>query len=158
MAEQQEQENGSNAIVDPINGLGSVRVDVSMITTVTPLRLEVAARLAYPDGSVTAAALRRFVVAQKVTHEFVAGKYYVTLAAIEEMRASCRVVAKAPDSYSKPGKVEPPSGSSETDSFRVAQDAMNMIAEELKKPSPATSQRSTTQKRRLTPRMSTPSK
>jgi hypothetical protein len=139
--------------------VGVINSDVGIITATTPLRLEVAARLAYPDGSMTAAALRRLVVAEKVTHEFVAGKYYVTLAAIEEMRASCRVPAKPPTLPSKNIVTdEPQPGSSETDSFRVAQDAMNMIAEELKKPSPATSQRSTTQKRRLTPRMSTPSK
>lgn len=159
MAEREEQEYGSNAKVDRFKGLGSVRADVSMITPVTPLRLEVATRLAYPDGSMSIGALRRLCVAQKVTHEFVAGKYYVTLAAIEEMRASCRVPAKSPTLPSKSTTMDATQPwSSETDSLLVAQDAMNMMLTELRKPSPVNSQRSTSQKRRLTPRMSTPSK
>src|ERR1700681_3839411 len=117
--------------MNPIEGPDPAKADG--ITATTPLRLEVAARLAYPDGSMTAVALRRLVNAEKITHEFVAGKYYVTLAAIEEMRASCRVVAKAPDSNSKPGKVGLPSGSSETEQKTSALAAMNATAERLKK-------------------------
>jgi hypothetical protein len=89
-------------------------------------------------------------VAQKVAHEFVAGKYYVTLAAIEEMRASCRVPAKSPTLPSKSTTIEATQPwSSETDSLLVAQDAMNMMLTELRKPSPVNSQRSTSQKKAL---------
>jgi hypothetical protein len=76
---------------------GTCRIPApEMVTPTTPLRLEVAARLAFPDGSMTVSALRRLVVGGKLDHEFIAGKYYVTLAAIEEMRSKCRVQAKAP--------------------------------------------------------------
>jgi hypothetical protein len=131
-------------------------VDISIVTPTTPLRLEVAARLAWPDGSMSVSALRRLVVAEKVTYEFVAGKYFVTLAAIEEYRASCRVAAKPhtlPLKNTKTAALQP--GSSETDSLLVAQDAMRLMLSELKKPSPGTSRKSTTQKRRLQPRTST---
>ena len=57
-------------------------VDVDIIGPDMPLRLEIAARLGFPDGSMSASALRRLVVAEKITHEFISGKYYVTLAAI----------------------------------------------------------------------------
>lgn len=66
------------------------------ITPTTPLRLEVAAALGFPDGSMTTGALRRLAAAQKLAHEKIAGKYFVTLAAIEDMRAACRVPANAP--------------------------------------------------------------
>lgn len=66
------------------------------VTSTTPLRLEMAAKLGFPDGSMTTGALRRLAAAQKLDHEKIAGKYFVTLAAIEEMRERCRVPAKAP--------------------------------------------------------------
>jgi hypothetical protein len=66
------------------------------VTPTTPLRLEVAAELGFPDGSMTTGALRRLAAAQKLDHEKISGRYYVTLAAIEEMRERCRVKAKAP--------------------------------------------------------------
>lgn len=102
------------------------------ITPTTPLRLEVAAELGFPDGSMTASSLRRLAVAQKIDHEKIAGRYYITLAAIEEMRDRCRVRAKAPDLPSKDQKTDSQFGSSETDSGPSALDAMNALAEELK--------------------------
>ena len=66
-----------------------------MITPDTPLRLEVAAALAFPDGSMSPAALRRLVVKEQLTAELILGKYYTTLADIERMREKCRVPAKA---------------------------------------------------------------
>ena len=75
----------------------SVKIAPEVVTPTTPLRLEIAARLGFPDGSMSTSALRRLVVANnKLTVEIIAGKYYTTLAAIEEMRQSCRVKAKAP--------------------------------------------------------------
>jgi hypothetical protein len=60
----------------------------------TPLRLSVAAALAFPDGSMTASGLRREGARGRLVIERVAGKDYTTLANIEEMRALCRVEAK----------------------------------------------------------------
>jgi hypothetical protein len=117
------------------------------ITPTTPLRLEVAAQLGFPGGSMTASSLRRLVVAQKLEHEKIAGKYFVTLAAIEEMRTSCRVPAKAPDLPSKKPEADDPPGSSEMVSGPSALDAMNAIAEGLKQSLQPTSSKSTTRKK-----------
>ena len=57
----------------------------------TPLRLDVAAAIAYPDGSMTASGLRREAKRGRLVIERTAGKDYTTLAAIERMRELCRV-------------------------------------------------------------------
>ena len=59
-----------------------------------PLRLAVAAALAFPDGSMTASGLRREASRGRLAIERIAGKDYTTLRNIEEMRALCRVEAK----------------------------------------------------------------
>jgi hypothetical protein len=50
-----------------------------------PLRLDVAAAVAYPDGSMTASGLRREAARGRLVIERTAGKDYTTLAAIAEM-------------------------------------------------------------------------
>ena len=52
-----------------------------------PLRLAVAAALAFPDGSMTASGLRRESARGRLVIERIAGKDYTTLANIEQMRA-----------------------------------------------------------------------
>ena len=64
----------------------------------TPLRLKVAATLAFPDGSMTASGLRREGVRGRLVIERIAGKDYTTLANIERMRELCRVEANEPNS------------------------------------------------------------
>ena len=59
-----------------------------------PLRLAVAAALAFPDGSMTASGLRREAARGRLAIERIAGKDYTTLANIERMRELCRVEAK----------------------------------------------------------------
>jgi hypothetical protein len=66
----------------------------------TPLRLEIAAALAFPDGSMTASGLRREGARGRLVIERIAGKDYTTIANIERMRQLCRVQAKAHDSIS----------------------------------------------------------
>src|SRR6266853_1421425 len=56
-----------------------------------PLRLSLAARIAFPDGSITASGLRREAQRGRLVIERIAGKDYTTLAAIDEMRKLCRV-------------------------------------------------------------------
>src|ERR1700688_3153565 len=63
----------------------------------TPLRLSVAAALAFPDGSMTASGLRREGTRGRLTIERIAGKDYTTLGNIERMRELCHVQAKARD-------------------------------------------------------------
>src|SRR5690349_14226419 len=62
----------------------------------TPLRLGVAAALAFPDGSMTASGLRREGARGRLTIERIAGKDFTTLAHIADMRKKCRVPEKAP--------------------------------------------------------------
>src|SRR5215831_10968511 len=74
--------------------------DRSEISATTPLRLAVAAALAYPDGSMTASGLRREAARGRLVIERTAGKDYTTLAAIERMRELCRKLPKGRDSGS----------------------------------------------------------
>ena len=104
----------------------------STITATTPLRLDMAAELAFPGGSMTASGLRK---------EWTRGvlQSNATLAAIGEMRKLCRLDQKEPVSGSslaaqKP-KSEPPSrpyGSSGTETGKSALAAARMRAEKLK--------------------------
>ena len=59
-----------------------------------PLQLGVAARLAYPDGSMTASGLRKEAERGRLAIERVAGKDYTTLSAIAEMREKCLLEPK----------------------------------------------------------------
>jgi hypothetical protein len=68
-----------------------------LIRSETPLRLSVAAALAFPDGSMTASGLRREAARDRLVVERIAGKDYTTLGNIERMRQLCRVEAKVPD-------------------------------------------------------------
>src|ERR1700686_136102 len=63
----------------------------------TPIRLGVAAALAFPDGSMTTSGLRREGGRGRLVIERIAGKDYTTLANIDRMRELCRVEAKVPD-------------------------------------------------------------
>ena len=63
-----------------------------------PLRLSVAAAVAFPDGSMTASGLRRESARGRLIIERIAGKDYTTLFHIERMRELCRVQAKEPAS------------------------------------------------------------
>lgn len=65
------------------------------LTPTTPLRLAVAARIAFPDGSMTLAGLRREISRGRLAYEVIAGKHYTTLSDIEDMRRLCRVQANA---------------------------------------------------------------
>jgi transcriptional regulator with XRE-family HTH domain len=75
----------SRAPIDPLANLAFDR-----ITPDTPLRLSVAARVAYPDGSMTAHGLRNEAEKGRLVIERTAGKIYTTLAAITRMRELCR--------------------------------------------------------------------
>src|SRR5215471_13564449 len=101
----------------------------------TPLRLAVAAALAYPDGSMTASGLRREAVRGRLVIERVAGKDYTTLHAIDEMRKLCRVQPKESGSGFVPRNETPMahsangrSGSFEMDRAKSARAALHKIA------------------------------
>ena len=80
----------------------------------TPLRLDVAAQLAFPDGSMTASGLRREGRRGHLVIERIAGKDFTTLHHIEDMRLKCRDQQKAQGSGSNPKSVTPAASSSAT--------------------------------------------
>lgn len=102
-------------------------LDRSQITADTALRLAVAAELAFPDGSLSAAGLRRERDRGRLETWFTAGKEYTSLAAIEEMIRQCRANRKArasgsspPDSMDQAPLSSAPSGSSATEAGSLA--------------------------------------
>jgi hypothetical protein len=97
----------------------------------TPLRLHVAAALAFPDGSMTASGLRREAARARLVIERIAGKDYTTLANIERMRELCRL---APDHTSISDARDPTrreatrqSGSSKTEAISEARAALRTM-------------------------------
>ncbi|WP_244439177.1 tyrosine-type recombinase/integrase [Bradyrhizobium genomosp. III] len=64
-----------------------------VISPTTPLLLEAAANIAFPDGSMTLAGLRREIGRGRLAYESIDGKLYTTLADIGFMREACRVEA-----------------------------------------------------------------
>ena len=90
-----------------------------------PLRLCTAAAIAFPDGSMSASGLRREAARGRLVIERVAGKDFVTLTAIEEMRKLCRVEAKD-HAYGdvQPAMAVKPSGSLKTQASNTPQDAL----------------------------------
>lgn len=65
-----------------------------------PYRLKDILPLAYPGGEMTLNGLRNEVRKGNLVVEMIAGKHFVTMRAILEMREKCRVSGKAPDSGS----------------------------------------------------------
>ncbi|MET3355934.1 UNVERIFIED_ORG: hypothetical protein ABID33_003861 [Xanthobacter viscosus] len=119
------------------------------VTDTMPLRLTVAAALAFPDGSMGASGLRREAARGRLAVERIAGKDYTTLRAIEEMREQCRVQPKAPACGSaQPGATRRESsrtqrhGSSSTVDDSIPLASALMIARGLKERSPTTKRRS----------------
>jgi hypothetical protein len=105
-----------------------------------PLRLAVAARLAFPDGSMTASGLRKEAVKGRLTIERIAGKDFVTLSAIQSMRNLCQIRRRAPDSGSgRPEDERKPPGSSETKTSKSALAAALTTARRLSEGSATTS-------------------
>jgi hypothetical protein len=95
-----------------------------------PLRLAVAAAVAYPDRSMTASGLRREAARGRLVIERTAGKDYITLADIAEMRRLCRGLVKVPTYGSARSAAQrenlslAPFGSSSTAASTSVQDAL----------------------------------
>lgn len=84
---------------DPCGRLGWFTIPArSEITDDTPLRLEVAAALAYPGGGMTASGFRRERDAGRLKTEMTAVKEFTTLAAIDRMRELCLGRRRPPQS------------------------------------------------------------
>jgi hypothetical protein len=110
-----------------------------------PLRLKVAAAIAFPDYSMTASGLRREAARGRLVIERVAGKDYTTLANIAEMRRRCQQRPKAQDCgfvpLAGPRKESfalPPSGSSSMEASMSPRDALRAKLSAHSKGSPNT--------------------
>jgi hypothetical protein len=108
-----------------------------------PLRLSIAAAIAFPDGTMTVTGLRREASRGRLVIERVAGKDFTTLASIERMRQLCRLDRKAPVSGSVANDETPTAGFpmlqpglSATENIKKARDTALMIVEELSERSP----------------------
>jgi hypothetical protein len=92
----------------------------TLVARDTPLRLKIAAKIAFPDGSMTVSGLRREAKRGKLTIERISGKDFTTLGNIDRMRELCRVQAKVPDFTNEGHDIglaslsRKPSGSSKT--------------------------------------------
>jgi len=116
----------------------------------TPLRLEQAIKLAFPCGGMTVSGLRREAARGRLVIERIAGKDFVTLQAINEMRALCRDTQKVLDFGSnqrnvtnKEGLPVEQHGSSETARIKSARAALELTARGLNVRSPNTSPQNT---------------
>jgi hypothetical protein len=115
-----------------------------------PLRLDTAAKLAFPYGGMTASGLRREAKRGRLVIERIAGKDFTTLRHIEEMREQCQRSAKVPDSGSSQSAMKKEDahgkqhGSSETmDRSSSALAALQKTVQALNAPCKTTSPAST---------------
>src|SRR5215471_1271320 len=116
------------------------------LTRDTPLRLSVAAKLAFPDGSMTASGLRREAAKGRLVIECIANRHYTTLAAVDRMRELCRVEVRDPGcTYNQPAVISSEhssnalSGSSATARPSAAQALARAKLRKLRQRSPTTS-------------------
>lgn len=65
-------------------------IDLAKVTPTTPLRLDLAAALGFPDGTMSVSGLRKERDRGTLMVMRIAGKEYTTLAAIEAMLELCR--------------------------------------------------------------------
>lgn len=105
----------------------------------TPLRLDVAAAMEFPDGSISVKSLRREAGRGNLEIIRIAGKDFTTVAAIKRMIEKCRASPKAPDSGFNPpatpktaGSRKTQSGLSEMANSSEARDALRKTVEGLK--------------------------
>jgi hypothetical protein len=104
----------------------------------TPLRLALAAKVGFPDGSVSVSALRREASRGRLIIERIAGRDYTTLRQIEAMRELCRVGAKDLDFTLKNAPTVTPSIASDTGDSNSALDSARARLQKLRKLSPTT--------------------
>jgi hypothetical protein len=125
----------------------SAALTEDQVSETAPLRLADAVTIAFPHGGMTVSGLRREIKRGRLAVEVIAGKQFVTLRDIKQMRERCRDIQKAPVSglspkkeTSREGSYAEPHGSFETERIRSALDALKQTARGLSKPSPNTSQ------------------
>jgi hypothetical protein len=97
------------------------------------LRLRDAVAIAFPHGGISVAALRRYRDAGKLAVWLISGKEFTTLAAVEEMKALCRVDPKARAStFAKEPGAKPYGSSGTAAEWKSAQNAALAAAARLR--------------------------
>ncbi|HKH29064.1 MAG TPA: hypothetical protein VKA61_12130 [Sphingomicrobium sp.] len=114
--------------------------DRDLIQADTPLRLDVAAAIAFPGGGVAAGTLRGAIRSGDLDAELVGNRYFVTLADVDRWRSKCRDRAKERVSGTTQ---QTGAGTSETDDSSAALAALMASVNAPTKPSPNTSPRDT---------------
>ena len=104
-----------------------------------PVPLSQAAALFFPAGGITLQSLRTEIRKGNLIAERIAGRYFVTRQAIEEMRERCRIQPKAQGSTSENGEAVRQPGSYGTPGQKSQLDAAKATASRLKGRSPTTS-------------------
>jgi hypothetical protein len=105
----------------------------------TPLPLALAAKEAFPPGTMTAAILRKEGSRGNLDIMRIGGRLFTTLADIEEMKRRCRLKPRDRDCGSSPAteggtaSASPASGSSRTETPELAQASARLVAESLRK-------------------------
>jgi hypothetical protein len=126
-----------------LSGVASMTaVDKPDVDPRAPLRLSLAAEIAFPGGGMTASGLRREAAKGRLAIERIAGKDFTTLAAIEDMRTQCvqHPTLSQPASGSSPPTVTVKrSGSSKTPDVELALAAAHETLRALKERSRSTS-------------------
>jgi hypothetical protein len=124
-------------------------IDMALIGPDTPLRLETAVQLAFPDGGMTVAGLRSEAKKDHLVIETIANKQFTTLNNIREMRNKCRGNQKAQGSglnqseRKTAGSASGRSGLSVTERARSARAALEETARALSERSENTSPQNT---------------
>jgi hypothetical protein len=101
-----------------------------------PLRLSLAAEIAFPGGGMTASGLRREAAKGRLAIERIAGKDFTTLAAIEEMRTRCvqhQPTRQPAFGSNPPNGIMKPDGSSKTPDVELALAAAHETLRALRK-------------------------
>lgn len=62
---------------------------IGKLSRTSPLRLKTAAAIAFPEGGVTENGLRNLIHRGLLQAELISGRYFTTIAYIEEMRSKC---------------------------------------------------------------------
>jgi hypothetical protein len=118
------------------------------ITPDTPLPLEMATRIAFPNGTMTVSGLRNEIRKGTLQASKIAGRIFVTLAGITRMIEQCRITEADENTRvrnSISGTPNDPAAQSDGSSWTApptvsassaAQAHLNQIAQRLKKPSP----------------------
>ncbi len=100
-------------------------MSVRAYTPDSPMRLDEAARIAFPLGNMTKSGVRREIERGNLDASRIAGRYFVTLLAIREMMDRCRVQKHHPDCGSdRQQPTVQQSGSSRTAAIAKAQAAL----------------------------------